>query len=127
MKCPKCGFENPEGANYCGGCAAPLSSSVSSPSGSGTKTFMTPVTSLPTGTSFAGRYQVIEELGAGGMGQVLKVLDTEINEKVALKILRPEISADSSTIERFSNELKLARKISHKNVCRMYHFEKEED
>ncbi len=77
--------------------------------------------------TFAGRYQVIEELGAGGMGQVLKVLDTEINEKVALKILRPEISADSSTIERFSNELKLARKISHKNVCRMYHFEKEED
>ncbi len=88
---------------------------------------MTPVTSLTTGTSFAGRYQVIEELGTGGMGQVLKVLDTEINEKVALKILRPEISTDSSTIERFSNELRLARKISHKNVCRMYHFEKEED
>lgn len=87
---------------------------------------MTPVTSLTTGTKFAGRYQVIEELGAGGMGQVLKVLDTDINEKIALKLLRPEISTDSSTIERFSNELRLARKISHKNVCRMYHFEREE-
>jgi len=127
MKCPKCGFENPEGANFCNGCATPLSPSVSSRPGSGTKTFMTPGTSLATGTTFAGRYQVIEELGAGGMGQVLKVLDTEINEKVALKLLRPEISADVSTIERFSNELKLARKITHKNVCRMYHFGNEED
>jgi serine/threonine protein kinase/tetratricopeptide (TPR) repeat protein len=127
MKCPKCGFENPEGVNFCGGCAAPLSPSVSHRPGSGTKTFMTPVTSLTTGTTFAGRYQVIEELGAGGMGQVLKVLDTEVNEKVALKLLRPEISKDSSTIERFSNELRLARKISHKNVCRLYHFEKEAD
>lgn len=40
--------------------------------------------------------------------------------KVALKILKPEISADKETIERFRNELKYARKISHKNVCRMY-------
>ncbi|TFG42986.1 MAG: serine/threonine protein kinase [Syntrophobacterales bacterium] len=72
------------------------------------------------GSTFAGRYQVIEELGHGGMGRVYKVQDTDIKEKVALKVLRPEITLDKETVERFSNELKLARKISHRNVCRMF-------
>jgi eukaryotic-like serine/threonine-protein kinase len=75
---------------------------------------------LATGTTFAGRYQVIEELGKGGMGRVYKVLDEKIKEKVALKLLKPEISADEQSIERFSNELRLARKISHRHVCRMF-------
>ncbi len=75
---------------------------------------------------FAGRYQVIEELGHGGMGRVYKVLDTEIKEKIALKLLRPEIALDKETVERFSNELKLARKISHRNVCRMFDLGKAE-
>jgi len=71
----------------------------------------------PTGSTFAGRYQVIEELGKGGMGKVYKVFDTKIKEKIALKLIKPEIASDRETIERFSNELKLARKIRHKNVC----------
>jgi len=75
---------------------------------------------LTTGSTFAGRYQVIEELAKGGMGRVYKVFDSKINERVALKIINPEIAADNRTIERFKNELKLARKISHRNVCRMY-------
>jgi len=77
------------------------------------------------GSLFAGRYQVIEELGKGGMGRVYKVLDTEVNAKVALKLIRPEISDDPETVERFRNELKTARDISHKNVCRMYDLGKE--
>src|SRR4030067_3071268 len=60
------------------------------------------------------------------MGLVYKVLDNEIGEKVALKLLNPEIAAENKTIERFRNELKTARQISHKNVCRMYHLSKEE-
>ena len=58
--------------------------------------------------------------GKGGMGRVYKVFDTEVQEKIALKLLNPEIASDEQTIERFRNELKLARKISHRNVCRMY-------
>ena len=54
------------------------------------------------------------------MGRVFRVYDTKIKEEVALKLLRPEISSDARTIERFSNEIRLARKIIHKNVCRMY-------
>jgi predicted ATPase/predicted Ser/Thr protein kinase len=86
----------------------------------------TPKKELATGTTFARRYKVIEELGKGGMGRVYKVLDNEINEKIALKLLKPEVAGDEKRIQRFRNELRNARKISHKNVCRMYHFSKAE-
>ncbi|MDH5704932.1 MAG: protein kinase [Candidatus Aminicenantes bacterium] len=75
---------------------------------------------LTTGSTFADRYQVIEELGKGGMGRIYKVYDTKIDEKIALKLVDVETAADKKTLERFSNELKLARKVSHRNVCRMF-------
>ncbi|GAG17137.1 unnamed protein product, partial [marine sediment metagenome] len=78
------------------------------------------------GTILAGRYEFIEELGKGGMGRVYKVFDNKIKEELAIKILKPEIASEESTIERFSNELKLARKIVHKNVGRMYELMEDE-
>jgi serine/threonine protein kinase/tetratricopeptide (TPR) repeat protein len=75
---------------------------------------------LTTGSTFANRYQIIEELGKGGMGKVYKAFDTKIKEKIALKLIKPEIASDKETIERFSNELRFARKIRHKNVCQMF-------
>jgi len=59
------------------------------------------------------------------MGRVYKVLDTTIKEKIALKLLKPEIASDKKTIERFRNELKFARKIRHENVCQMYDLNEE--
>ncbi|MBN1223106.1 MAG: protein kinase, partial [Candidatus Aminicenantes bacterium] len=119
MKCPKCQFDNFRGLLYCGKCGTrlyePEETSVSS-----TKTLYAPAVVLGRGSLFAGRYEVIEEIGRGGMGAVFRVVDKKINEEVALKVLKPEISSDGQTIERFKNELKLARKITHKNVCRMY-------
>jgi TolB-like protein/Tfp pilus assembly protein PilF/tRNA A-37 threonylcarbamoyl transferase component Bud32 len=91
-----------------------------------TETLQTPIKELTTGSTFARRYQVIEELGRGGMGRVYKVYDTEIKEKIALKLLKPEIGVDRETVERFRNELKFARKIGHRNVCKMYDLNKEE-
>jgi len=75
---------------------------------------------MSRGTIIADRYEVIEELGRGGMGTVYKVFDKKIKEKIALKLIRPEIALNEQTIERFQNELRTARKIVHKNVCRMY-------
>lgn len=123
IKCPKCQFENPDDTLYCGKCSTPLKPLEEI---SPTKTLETPAKGLTTGTTFASRYDVIEELGKGGMGRVYKALDKEINEEVAIKLLKPEIASDETTVERFRNELKFARKISHKNVCRMYHIAKEE-
>jgi serine/threonine protein kinase/thioredoxin-like negative regulator of GroEL len=84
------------------------------------ETLRMPVQELTTGATFGGRYQIIEELGKGGMGKVYKVFDAKIQEKVALKLIRPEVAADPETIERFSNELKLARRVRHENVCGMF-------
>jgi len=121
-KCPKCNADNPDTKQFCGDCGTPLPSIKDIEV---TETMETPKEELTTGSTFAGRYQIIEELGKGGMGRVYKVLDKEVNAKVALKLIKPEIASDKKTIERFRNELKVARDIAHKNVCRMYDLGKE--
>jgi predicted ATPase len=82
---------------------------------------------LRRGTTFAGRYEIIEELGKGGMGRVYRVKDEKLDEEIALKVLKPEIAADKGIIERFKNELKFARKIAHRNICKMYDLNEEEE
>ncbi len=119
VECPKCHFENPDDTLYCGKCATPLPSPEDI-SAIPTKTLETSTEKLSRGTTFASRYEIIEELGKGGMGNVYRVEDKKINEEVALKLIRPEIASDKKTIERFRNELKMARKIAHRNVCKMY-------
>ena len=124
VKCASCHQDNLDTSLFCAACGSQLGP-PSKTSFSPTQTLQTPVKELTTGSIFAGRYQVIEELGRGGMGRVYKVLDTEVNAKVALKLIKPEISADQETIERFRHELRITRDISHKNVCRMYDLGKE--
>ena len=119
MKCPKCQSDNPETKQFCGDCGTSLTE------GDGarpafTKTLETPVEALTRGVLFADRYEIIEELGRGGMGAVYRVEDTKAREEIALKLIRPEIAADRKTIERFRSELTTARKIRHKNICGMF-------
>ena len=88
--CPKCNADNPETAIFCADCGTKL---LVHKDMALTKTIEAPKEELTTGAVFAGRYQIIEELGKGGMGRIYKVHDTEIKEKAALKLLRPEIDA----------------------------------
>jgi len=117
IKCPKCQLDNPETATFCADCGTRLTSLMDI---SITKTIETPVEEYPRGTLFAGRYEIIEELGKGAMGAVYRVEDKKIGQEIALKLINPEVASDKKTIERFRNELKTTRMISHRNVCRMF-------
>jgi predicted Zn-dependent peptidase/predicted Ser/Thr protein kinase len=78
-------------------------------------------------TALPPRYEMLSELGRGGMGIVYKVRDRETGEVVALKILKPEIAGNPQILERFKNELLLAHKITHRRVARLYEFHRAGD
>ncbi len=103
MVCPSCRAESLPGASRCGRCGQSLGA-------------------LEPGTVFASRYQVISPLGQGGMGTVYKARDLELEETVALKVLRPDVVGTPQTEERFRSEIRLARRVSHRNVCRVYDY-----
>ena len=129
MKCPNCQTDNPETKSFCADCGTQLGDSHAAQKKpipvSVTRTLETPSEELKRGETFAGRYEIIEKLGMGGMGQVFRAYDQKLEEEVALKFLRPEIAADKKKINRFKNEIKIARKIAHRNVCRMYDLNEE--
>jgi serine/threonine protein kinase/tetratricopeptide (TPR) repeat protein len=121
--CPDCKKENTEDSKFCKTCGASLkpgdiSSSI-------TKTMAGPQVPPAEEKLIADRYRILSTLGKGGMGEVYKVRDIKLQEDMALKLLRPEIANDPDVIQRFRNELKLARKITHINVCRVFDFHEE--
>jgi eukaryotic-like serine/threonine-protein kinase len=96
---------------------------VGNDSGDGFTRFPTDVQysgDLPRLFRFGNRYQVLEKLGEGGMGRVYKALDLELDRAVALKTIRAEKGRGPEVLKRFKQELVLARKITHKNVVRIY-------
>jgi tetratricopeptide (TPR) repeat protein len=72
------------------------------------------------GDILAKRFKIIRLLGRGGMGEVYEAADQDLGGKVALKTLRPEITHDARTHERFKREIQFARKVSHQNICRIF-------
>ena len=117
IECPKCQIENPDDTAFCGKCGTSITGIQDAIH---TKTLETPTEELTRGIVFADRYEIIEELGKGGMGKVYRVEDIKIKKEIALKLIKPEIASDKKTIERFKNELTIARDIRHKNVCGMF-------
>ena len=111
LKCPECLSEVSENTNFCSHCGAVIK--------------IPSFFKLSRGQTISGRYEIIEELGSGGMGIVYRVYDKKTDEELTLKLIRPEIASDKKTIERFRNELKLARKIAHRNVGKMYDINEE--
>ncbi|HEY7511744.1 MAG TPA: serine/threonine-protein kinase, partial [Vicinamibacteria bacterium] len=107
MICPTCSAENDDAAEEaCFTCGKALHA-------------------LTQGTVLAGRYEIVSPLGAGGMGRVYKAFDRVLEEHVALKVLRPEFAREPDMARRFLSEIKLARKVSHPNVCRIHEYGEE--
>ena len=76
--------------------------------------------STPIRHVFAERYEILGLVGSGGMGTVYRARDTELDEIVALKLLRREVMDASGMLDRFRQEVKLARRVTHRNVARTY-------
>jgi serine/threonine protein kinase/predicted Zn-dependent protease len=129
-KCPRCGHDNPPYVIYCIKCETRLAPrqtieeppiEISEEPSDSTESTEDSSPGLTSGSTFAGQYQIIEDLGEGEMGHVYKARDTKADEEVALKVLKPEIAPDDKSFRRYRKEFKSAHKISHKNVCKLYH------
>jgi len=94
----------------------PPSGYASSPAASSIAAFL----GLQPGVVFGGRYEILRVLGQGGMGAVYQARDRELDRLIALKVIRPELATDPAILQRFKQELILARNITHKNVVRIY-------
>jgi serine/threonine protein kinase len=106
MTCPACGATNSDDASACVACGEALSRR-------GT---------IKPGFLLAGRYEILTTLGQGGMGVVYKAHDRTLNEIVAIKVLRPDAAASPEMARRFLTEIRLARTVTHRNVCRIHEY-----
>jgi len=75
---------------------------------------------LPVPQVIAGRFRIIRYIGEGGMGTVYEAEDLTLNDRVALKTIRPDIAAQPRAVERFKREISLGKKVTHPNVCRIH-------
>jgi serine/threonine protein kinase len=103
MICPSCSAENDPSADVCFTCGRALAA-------------------LTQGSVIAGRYEILSPLGRGGMGMVYKAHDRMLEETVAIKVLRSEFARTQEMAKRFRHEIKLARRVSHRNVCRIHEY-----
>src|SRR5271165_4145186 len=143
MDCPHCNTPIPAHATRCVHCDTPIdvdsstlvdageeqpaedanltvdnwSAAVTAPS---TSESPRSVNQLQPGSLLAARYEILDRLGVGGMGAVYKAKDREVDRLVALKVIRTELAGDSDILSRFKQELILARKVTHKNVIRIF-------
>src|SRR4051794_30245380 len=141
--CQQCGVEIERAAPFCSQCGSPLRKSFAGRSGADATPTATsadapasPPSPKPSsfraashpsgeegrfaaGMLIAERYRIVSLLGRGGMGEVFRADDLTLGQPVALKFL-PESMTDESMRERFRNEVRIARRISHRNVCRVY-------
>jgi hypothetical protein len=135
MSCPACGSDVPGAARFCPACGSAVdigatltresetvpprrnpspSGRISSTSSSGYEARYVP------GTTFAERYRIVSPLGKGGMGEVYRAEDLKLGQTVALKFLPQSLSQTQESLDRFTREVRLARQVSHPNVCRVF-------
>ena len=124
-RCPSCNLDNSSDSKFCRECGIPLSSTHDK-SPSLTKTIVAPNQGFAPGAIFAGRYEIIRELGKGGMGVVYQATDSKLRRTVALKFLPGEWIHDVSAKERFVREAQAAASLDHPNICTVHEIDEAE-
>ncbi|MBV9573999.1 MAG: protein kinase, partial [Acidobacteriales bacterium] len=145
MYCPQCGTENPAGETRCQKCTTVLpaltmefdAETIAAPAAARpdpaleqTMTSAGPAPGAPrpissfhkfaNGNVIGNRYEILQLLGEGGMGAVYKVRDREVNRVMALKMIRADLASHPEVLARFTQELVLARQVTHRNVIRLF-------
>jgi hypothetical protein len=139
MNCPTCGNEVPGAARFCPSCgfefamsATPTVSMMPSPADQSPPKKSSPQsthlsssvssdeTRFVPGTTLVSRYRIVALLGKGGMGEVYRAEDLKLGQAVALKFLPEELPEAGPALARFHREVRLARQVSHPNVCRVF-------
>jgi eukaryotic-like serine/threonine-protein kinase len=138
--CPACGTQAPPAARYCTSCGGPLDRTSSNsrqpggPLGDPAPGMTVAPTEAPgsspaspasgvrfeSGAILAGRYRLVALLGKGGMGEVYRADDLTLDQPVALKFLPETVANSAARLAQLHGELRVARQVSHKNVCRLY-------
>src|SRR5215510_11383084 len=123
MQCTACQREVPDASRFCLACGARVETSLAV-----TKTAAEPARASSAidgaqfipGTMLAERYRIVGLLGRGGMGEVYRAEDLKLGQSVALKFLPKDMTDRPDRLARFHQEVRLARQVSHPNVCRVH-------
>src|SRR5512142_1567727 len=129
--CVSCHFDAPADSRFCPRCGAPIVTdgetrlAYATPSRAPVTGGTTPITDIDhgrfvPGVTLGGRYRIIGRIGRGGMGEVYRADDLRLSQPVALKFLPADLSQDAARLAQVHAEVRLARQVSHPNVCRVY-------
>jgi tRNA A-37 threonylcarbamoyl transferase component Bud32 len=144
LSCPSCAAEVQAGAAACSTCGTPLDAANPTRPADADETHLAPDTRRPSssqttsatgwlsssdsidhgrfvpGTLLGGRYRIVGRLGKGGMGEVFRADDLKLGQPVALKFLPAAVDSDPARLSQLHTEVRMARQVSHPNVCRVY-------
>src|SRR6476659_4976328 len=126
MRCSSCAREVPDSMAFCGFCGKPCRSSAFDQ----TLTYVAPFSAtsseikglgrFPTGTIISERYRILHLSARGGMGELYRAIDLKLDQVIAIKVISEAKAGSQRFITRLYSEVRIARQISHENVCRVY-------
>jgi serine/threonine protein kinase/Tfp pilus assembly protein PilF len=127
MKCPNCDSENSTTSKFCGDCGTQLPASSEDLSHAETRFFKVVRGKIGAGTTLAGKYRILGEIGRGGMGTIYSAEDVKLRRTVALKILPPNLTRDPEARQRFIQEAQAASAMDHSSICTVFDIDETDD
>ena len=125
MKCPQCSSDIGDDSKFCKECGTDITSAEEAQP-LFTETLESPAYVVAQGTVFAERYEILEKIGEGGMGEVYLAVDTNLDRQVAVKVLPAAFAEDAERLARFEREAKLLAVLNHSNIAAIYGLEESE-